>query len=164
MPFEIGIVASDGEEGLENIPIEISTRLFSGMVAHHVNDKVVGGRRYESGREGGGEVVRVGGDGLVNFALEVADEFVQRVAVVFHTDLVGGFESVDVENVRVAVVEICVWAADRRVALVDWTSSVSRRGVSCFGEAVLTVVTVRDTLSTSKQTGCQGVGWGWATD
>lgn len=56
MVYEAAWLASDGEEGLENVSVQVASLVLLGAVGHEVDHEVVGVWSNQTG-EGGGEVV-----------------------------------------------------------------------------------------------------------
>lgn len=106
------------------------------MVAHEVDDEVVGSGDDNDGGESTSEVVRVVGNGLILDLLVVLAELVtiqcvrkekhyvgvcknlQSVTVFLATNSVDTLELGDVEGVSITVVEVSIVTADRAITLV----------------------------------------------
>lgn len=65
LPLEGAGLTADTEEGLEVVSVKVSAGLLGTVVAHEVDDEVVGGGHDNDGGEGTSEVVRVVGDRLL---------------------------------------------------------------------------------------------------
>lgn len=141
-PLElVWCITNNSEELLEHGAIQVSTRLLGSVVGHEVDDKVVCGWRDKRGREWTSEVVWVRRDGFVGLGSEVLCKGVQSVTV----GAVGGSvclpESINVQTVRVSVVDVGIVTTDRSIALVG-------------------VVGPRNTLGLSQNAIGKGIAWG----
>lgn len=164
-PREVGIVALDRKEGLEHVTIEVAAWLFRRVIAHEVDDKVVGSWRHEGGRKRSGEVIWVVGDRLLHLDSEIlcvlgrrqyedslltrrlGTYFVKGIPItpVIDGNLVSRQEPVDLEAVGIAVVDVCVTPSNGAVAFV-------------------LVVRVGNTLRAAKESRGQRVGGRRATN
>lgn len=61
VPYEIIVRATDAEECLKLVSVEVAIWLIGGVVRHEVDNEVVSCWCYEDPREGRGEVVWVSG-------------------------------------------------------------------------------------------------------
>lgn len=117
IPFETARLATDAEEGLEVVAVEVPAWFLHSVVGHEVDDEVVSSRDDHDSRESTGEVVWVAFNGFLLNRLEARSEFVQCVAIFGSTKSVDLFELGDVQGVSISLTKIDVISSDGRVTL-----------------------------------------------